>query len=311
MRTRRLGRTPLHVSELGLGTWGLLGGGYGTVAEDVAKDVVQRALALGITLFDVSDSYGGGRAEVSLGQWLPADVCLVTRIGIDATTEPRTRRFSEAFLRQRVEASLRRQKRERLDVCMLHHPALEDVNAGALDVLRAMRAEGKIAHIGAAVTAGEVGRAALRAGAEVLTIPYNLTYLNVYDAVSGDVQVEEAGLLAHSVLAYGLLSGSWTRGMHFDEGDHRADRWLRHELDERLTQIESLRFLVRGSVSTLKEAAVRFPLSQEVTSSVLLGPRTRAQLEDLVRGAGTGPTYLSDSACRELFRTLERLGLDP
>ena len=311
MRQRALGKTGVLVSELGLGTWGLLGGGYGPVDAAVARQVVSRALELGVTLFDVSDAYGAGTAEMHLGDWLPADATLVTRIGVDLSTDPPTRRYTPEFLRSRVEASLLRQRRSHLDVCMLHHPSEDDLRAGALDVLTLLRAEGKLAHSGVASAMPHVARAALRAGANVVTVPYNLSYLDVFEGISGDVQLERAGLIARSVLAYGLLSGTWMRGRSFDEGDHRAERWQRHELDERLSQLDALRFLVRAQIASLRDAAVRFPLSQDVVSSALLGPRSVLQLDELVRGAGTGPTYIPDPAVRELWRSLDRHGLSP
>ncbi len=311
MRQRALGKTGLLVSELGLGTWGLLGAGYGHVDLTVAHDVVNRAMELGVTLFDVSDAYGAGTAEVHLGDWLPAEVTLVTRLGVDLSTYPPTRKYTPEFLRARVEASLLRQRRSYLDVCMLHHPSEEDLRAGALDVLALLRTEGKLAHTGVACATAEVGRAALCAGANVITVPYNLSYLDVFEGISGDVQLERAGLIARSVLAYGLLSGTWTRGRSFEDGDHRAERWQRHELDERLTQLDALRFLVRAQITSLRDAAVRFPLSQEVVSAALLGPRSVGQLDELVRGAGTGPTYIPDAAVRELWRSLARHGLSP
>ena len=290
MRQRLLGKTGVPVSEMGLGTWGLLGVGYGAVDESTARAVVMRALDMGITLFDVSDAYGAGHAEVLLGAWLPKEATLVTRIGVDLSTAPPTRKFTPEFLRARVDASLARQTRDCLDVCMLHHPSAEDLQSGALDVLGALRAEGKVAHAGVAAGSAAVARAALRAGASVVTVPYNLTYLDVFEGVAGDVSLERAGLIVRSVLAYGLLSGTWMRGRSFDDGDHRAERWQRHELDTRLTQLDALRFLVRGHVASLRDAAVRFSLSQEIVSSALLAPRTVAQLEELVRGAGAGPT---------------------
>ena len=67
MRKRPLGNTGLLVSELGLGTWGLSGDGYGPVAEAEQEGVIERALALGITLFETADSYALGGMEKKLG----------------------------------------------------------------------------------------------------------------------------------------------------------------------------------------------------------------------------------------------------
>jgi aryl-alcohol dehydrogenase-like predicted oxidoreductase len=72
MRKRLLGNTGLSVSELGLGTWGLSGDGYASLTESEQDRVIDRALALGITLFETADSYGKGAMEKKLGERLPA-----------------------------------------------------------------------------------------------------------------------------------------------------------------------------------------------------------------------------------------------
>ena len=70
MRKRPLGSTGISVSELGLGTWGLSGDGYTAVPEVEQDAVIDRALALGVTLFETADSYGKGAMEKKLGERL-------------------------------------------------------------------------------------------------------------------------------------------------------------------------------------------------------------------------------------------------
>ena len=61
-----------------------------------------------------------------------------------------------------------------------------------------------------------------------------------------------------------------------------------------MSQLDALRFLVRGDVHTLRAAAVRFVLANHLVSSAVLGPRSVEQLEQLVRETGAGPRYLPD-----------------
>ena len=63
MRQRLLGATSLDVTELALGTWGLSGDGYGPVSEAEQDKVIDRALAMGIRLFETADCYAEGRME--------------------------------------------------------------------------------------------------------------------------------------------------------------------------------------------------------------------------------------------------------
>jgi aryl-alcohol dehydrogenase-like predicted oxidoreductase len=311
---RNLGKTGLRVSEMALGTWGLSGDGYGPVDEREQERVVARALDMGISLVDTADSYGGGRMERLLGRALAkrGDVVVVTKGGTDRTTSPPRKHFEPAYLRASVERSLRRLARERVDVYLLHNPSEQVVETGdAIDALVAMKKEGKIGHWGASVGDLEVGRAVLNKGAEVVEIAYNLVHSSDLHRLAGDVIVSGAGLLAHSTLAYGLLCGDWQPEREFPSGDHRAERWTRLELKRRLEQLGAVRFLVHGDVTTMRAAAVRFVLANTIVTCAVLGPRTVAQLEQIVREVGMGPIYLRDEDLARLPRVLQAVGIDP
>ncbi|HEY2509599.1 MAG TPA: aldo/keto reductase [Polyangiaceae bacterium] len=315
VRLRPLGKTGLVVSELSLGTWGLSGDGYGPLPPEEAEKVIARALEIGFTLFDTADSYGGGAMEVLLGRLLREhargkDAVVVTKIGTDRTTDPARKRFEPEFLRARAEASRKRLGRERLDLLLLHNPSPDALHLGeATSLLADLKKEGLIAHWGVSAGDAEVGRAAIDKGAEVVELGYNLLHAVDLHRLAGDAMVSGAGVLARSTLAHGLLAGTWTKEREFKEPDHRADRWTKLELERRLEQLESLRFLVKGDVRTLRGAAVRFALANHLVSSAVLGPRSVEQLEQLVRETGAGPRYLPDDDLVALPRALGRVGI--
>jgi len=311
---RSLGKTGLRIAEMALGTWGLSGDGYGPVDEREQERVVARALEMGISLVDTSDAYGAGRMERLLGQVLRkrGDVVVVTKGGTDRGTSPARKRFDAPFLRERVEASLRRLVRDRIDVYLLHNPSSAVIENGeAIDTLLDLKREGKIGHWG--VSAGDVatGRAALRRGAEVIELAYNLVRASDLHRLAGEVMVRGAGVLARSTLAYGLLAGTWSPEKEFAEGDHRSDRWTKPEMARRIEQLSSVRFLVHGDVETMRAAAVRFVLANNIVSCAVLGPRSVEQLEDIVREVGMGPVYLRDEDLMRIPRVLQAVGIEP
>lgn len=304
------------VSELAVGTWGLSGDAYGPVDEKDAETVISRALDMGITLFDTSDSYGGGKMEALLGRLCKGkdDVVIVTKGGTDRRLDPPVKRFNEDYLRGSVERSLKRLGREAIPVYMLHCPTrealLDEVDRkGALTILRAMRDEGKIQHIGVSCGSEDVLEQAIEDGAEVVELPYNIFYSGPLTRKTGDIMVRRPGVLVRSVLNYGVLAGLWTRDREFPDTDHRSQRWTRMELEHRVDQLEAVRFLVKGDVTTMRGAAVRFALASHVVSSAVLGPRTVEQLEQLVRETGGGPRYLRDEDLSRLYRELEKVGV--
>ena len=296
-----------------LGTWGLSGDGYGPVDPAVQERVIRRALEMGVSVIDTADAYGAGQMERLIGRAIAdrRDVVVVTKGGTDRATSPPRKRFGASYLRERVEASLRRLAREPIDVYLLHNPSLSVIENGeAFDTLLELKREGKIAHFGLSVGDIDVGRAALRRGAEVIELPYNLVCASDLHRLAGEIMVSGAGVLAHSTLAYGLLSGSWTHEKDFARGDHRADRWTKSDLELRIQQLSAIRFLVRGDVPTMRSAAVRFVLSNNIVSGAVLGPRDVGQLEDIVREVGMGPFYLTDEDLMRIPRALQAVGIE-
>ena len=132
MRKRTLGATGIEVSELALGTWGLSGEGYGPVEEKDQDAVIERALALGVTLFETADSYAGGEMEKRLGRLLPKGeaVRVATKIGTDTASTPPRKRFEPASLKEAAERSRERLGREAIDVLLLHNPSTEAIKRG-------------------------------------------------------------------------------------------------------------------------------------------------------------------------------------
>ncbi|HEX7600246.1 MAG TPA: aldo/keto reductase [Polyangiaceae bacterium] len=311
MRKRPLGKTGLFVSEMSLGTWGLSGDGYGHVDEGVAEAVIARCIEMGMNLVETADAYGGGKMEALLGRVLAnKDVFVVTKGGTDRTTDPPRKRFEGDYLRERVQSSLKRLKRDRLDVYLLHNPSIVALGStNAVETMQALVKEGLIAHWGVSASSDEVARLAIEKGAEVIELAYNLFQGADLHRIAGDIMVAGTGVLARSVLSHGLLSGYWPKDREFPEGDHRSQRWTKLELEQRVNQLDAVRFLVRGDVYTMRAAAVRFVMANSLVSSAVLGPRSVEQAEQLVRETGGGPRYLSDEQLSQLPRSLQKMGI--
>lgn len=313
MRRRPLGATGLEVSELALGTWGLSGDGYSAVAESEQDRVIERARSLGIALFDTAASYAHGAMESRLGARLPDDgkTYIVTRIGTDRDSVPPRKRFDTPFLRTELDRSHTRLKRPVLDVVLLHNPSLAAVERGeATALLSDEVAKKTIRAWGCSVGSAQIGRAAINRGARVIAIPYNAFHSSELKLLEDDVRRGGVGVLAHSVLSYGLLCGHWSWDKEFPPGDHRAERWTTDELRRRIRQLDALRPMVGGPVLTLRSGALRYVLSNPIVSAAVLGPRSALQLDQLVREAGKGPLYLSDEAVTALTARLRDVGVE-
>lgn len=297
------------MSQLSLGTWGLSGDGYGPVSEAVQDEVIHRARAYGITLYETSDVYGRGAMEQRLGKIFGADpsVTIVTKLGTDLSGMPQRKRFDAAYLREACARSSERLARPQIDVVLLHNPAEQTLKSDEIGgVLADLKKEGKIGAWGVSAGSAAVARAALERGAEVLELAYNCFSVADLDGLS--LTPDKVPVLARSVLAYGLLCGQWSETKVFPSGDHRAERWTHEQLRGRLKQLSALSSILGGEVSSLRAAALRFVLANPLVSSAVIGPRNRVQLDQLVREAGQGPEYLPPSTLSRLKDQLVRVG---
>ncbi len=190
------------VSRLGLGTGRLASLGTGNTLR-TAQTLVEAAFCEGITLIDTADTYGSSDCESWLGQVLQPfknAFCISTKAGCRFAEFPRPLslfnqigkkalrivgarpRFDSAYLTRCIEGSLRRLRRERLDIFLLHDPPLEAVsNAEWEPAIMAAKRAGKIGRFGISSPSLDVLRySAASATCEVLQLP-----LVIAAAVSG------------------------------------------------------------------------------------------------------------------------------
>ncbi|MXY29349.1 aldo/keto reductase [Candidatus Poribacteria bacterium] len=206
---RRLGRTELEVTCLGMGGAGL---GRGDVTDDEAVKAVHRAIDLGINYLDTAPLYGESerRVGLALADGWREKIYLATKTG----THPEWRGdFSGPGTRRSVENSLRLLGTDYLDVCLVHDPDSMDpvvAKGGALDELQRMREEGLIKFIGLGVRQHEFHKTAIETG----VVDVILTYLD-YTLLSQTANEWllplasecDIGIINGSPIAMGLLSG--------------------------------------------------------------------------------------------------------
>jgi aryl-alcohol dehydrogenase-like predicted oxidoreductase len=284
MRHRVLHGDGATTSELVLGTWGLAGFGYGNVEPGVFEAVVERAATQGITLVDTAEHYGDALTRLRpLLASLP-QLGLMVRVGVRLVDGRLVRSLDRERVSQGLRSAVAATGRARIDVALLHTPTAEELrDGGCVEALREGVRAGLVRTWGASVTGVPEAHAAIDAGALVLALPFHAFHQPVFRAIASRARGRGVRVMAHSVLAYGLLAGRWAPDHRFAEDDHRADRWAPAELRARVEQLEILKRLVRGEVHGLRSAALRYVLDQEGITAAIVGPRSVAQLDELVR----------------------------
>ncbi len=311
MRQRPFAIPGVSVSELTLGTWGLSGDGYGPVSEQEQDRVIIRARALGITGFETADIYAAGAMETRLGALLglDRDALIITKVGTDIGSQPPRKRFDPNWLRESIERSAARLKRNVLDLVLLHNPSAQTLRRGdAVGVMRELQAEGRLRSWGVSAGSTEVAEAALDLKVPALQLAFNCLWVADFRRLEERLREEKTCVLARSVLAHGLLCGFWPGERVFSELDHRARRWTPDELKRRLHQLDALRPLVRNEVNSLRSAALRWVLNHKEIATAVIGPRTVSQLDQLVRDIGSGPPYLPEDSLSGLEMRMQDFG---
>nr|KJR73497.1 MAG: aldo/keto reductase [Thermoproteus sp. AZ2] len=282
MRYRRLGRA--LVSEISFGAW-VLGGMYGRIEGEEARRLVEKAVDLGINLFDAADVYGAGAAERALGSLLAGrEVYVTTKVGYDFSGPRPVRRYDPAYVKRAIEASVERLGRRPLAILM-HNPTAEDVEGGyaGFAALAKQYADLSGVALGPETDVLEQGLAALRAGAEALMF--------VFNALEQDPALEliERGagryLMARVPHATGALA---TRAAPITPGDHRSLRdpaWLKaaREVAER-----EIAPLAKELGLTLSQYALKYVLSYPI-ATVVVTATSPEELEEFAEASDGRP----------------------
>ncbi|MCH6258715.1 aldo/keto reductase [Puniceicoccaceae bacterium K14] len=297
MKKRRLGRTDLHCSEIGLGTWALGSSVYGAVEKVESERLIQGSIDKGVNFFDTAPLYGtkekDGVAESVLSDGLGArrsDVIISTKFGRTATNVV-PGRFNAKEARLSCEASLRRLSRDWIDLLFFHSPFTpSEIDDDVWMELGKMQEEGKVRFLGHSVSmyndTCEMSADWLRDrkvdAIQVVLSPFNReTRPLIETALRLD-----CGVVARECMANGFLSGAITKDTVFAEGSLNG-RYSREEIGERVDYAEALRgVLVGEDVKTLSEATYRWVLDQPGVSLALSGAKNLAELEDSIQAAG-------------------------
>jgi aryl-alcohol dehydrogenase-like predicted oxidoreductase len=282
----RLDATDLEVSRLCLGGWQIGGLAFGHVPDDEVERIFLRALDLGVNFFDLAPSYGRTRAEELAGRLLPHrdDVVVATKVGLswgeDLVVHPD---LSPASIRREIEESLRRLRRETIDLYLVHWPDPATPIADSFATLEALRAEGKIRYLGVCnYEQPELHEVVRHAAICALQSRYNLLQQENRDDIDF---CRERGMafLAHSSLATGLLTGKYADGVQFEDGRSRFDLFRGEGLKRALARVAELKEEAAARGTSVLSMALAFILDTPGVHVAVVGTRSPEQLEGAVR----------------------------
>ena len=290
MQYRQLGKSPLKVSALCLGT--MMFGDQTDIAE--ARRIVQHAQEHGVNFIDTADVYSIGKSETMVGELLKGrrhEWIVATKIGNKMSDQPNEAGYSRTWMMRECDASLSRLATDYIDVYYLHR----DYNGMDLEEpLRAIDAllqAGKIRYWGVSNFRGW-RIAQLAHTARALNMPGPVVCQPYYNLLNRQPEVDllpacahyGLGVVPYSPIARGVLSGKYVPGREPAEGTRagRGDkRIMQTEFrEESLVIAQALKAYCEQRPTALTHFATAWVLANKAVSAVIAGPRTLLQWQD-------------------------------
>lgn len=294
MEHRHLGRSGLQVSVVGLGC-----NNFGRRIDAVqAKEVVDRALDLGINFFDTANVYGAGQSEEFLGRALEGrrqDVVIATKFGMRMGEQPMESGGSRRHLIASVEASLRRLGTDYIDLLQFHTPDSRTPIEETLRALDDLVREGKVRYIGhsnfAAWQAAEAHFVARAAGLTPFISAqneYNLLDRRIERELVPACRAYGVSVLPYFPLASGFLTGKYRPGEPPPAGTRLAGAGPlagRVLNDRNFNTLQRLEAIAAARGRSMLELAIGWLASQPHVASVIAGATKPGQVEENVAAA--------------------------
>ena len=312
MRTNKLGRTGLFVSELCLGTM-TFGGGegmwkqIGALDQADAERLVGRAIDAGVNFIDTADVYAEGLSEQITGQALRnlkvprENVVIATKAFGSTGPSPNSGGNARVHLIDAIKTSLKRLQLDHVDLYQIHgfDPATPiEETVRALDTLVQ---HGHVRYIGVSNWAAwqimkAIGIAERQGLArfESLQAYYTLAGRDLEREIVPMLRSEAVGLMVWSPLAGGLLSGKYARDAEASEGRRAAFDFPPVDRERAYACIDAMRPMAEQRGVSVAQIALAWLLHQKVVSSVIIGARRLDQLDDNIAATNvelTGPEH--------------------
>ncbi len=302
MEKRKLGRTGMDITPMGLGTWAIGGDGvmgWGPQEDRDSIAAIRRALDRGINWIDTAPVYGFGHAEEvvanALRQIEPAQrPYIFTKCSLVWQKDHKPfHSLKVASVRREVEESLRRLHVSAIDLMQIHWATFppgspdSDIEEGWA-TLAELKRQGKVRHIGVSnFTVSQLQRVQVIEPVETLQPPYSMLMRDMETAVLPYCAQQDIGVLAYSPLHHGLLTGSLTREhvASLPKTDWRtcfSAAFREPNLTRNLHLVERLREIGARHGRTPAEVAIAWTLHHPAVTAAIVGARRPGQVDGFV-----------------------------
>ena len=323
MKTKRLGRTGLKVSEVCLGTMTF---GY-QCDQQTSFEIMDEAAASGITFIDTADVYPVpvsletvGRTEEIVGRWLLGkreEFVLATKCRMQMGAGANDGGLSRKHVLSAIDASLRRLGTDYVDLYQVHAPDTDTPIDETLRALDTIVQSGKARYIGCSNFQGWQLAKALwtseRLGIarfDSVQPRYNLLFREIEHDLVPLCDDQQVGVIIYNPLAGGLLTGKHRRdappaeNTRFAVAGYYKDRYWNEACFD---AVERLGGFLKERGKSLTHAAIAWTLNQRSVSSVIVGATSAEQLRDTLKGVDVDLDQEELEECNRVWYELPRV----
>jgi aryl-alcohol dehydrogenase-like predicted oxidoreductase len=313
VQKRRLGRSDLEVSALGLGCMGMSFGYGPAVDKRQAISLIRSAVERGITFFDTAEVYGPFTNEELVGEAVApvrSQVVIATKFGFDLdpnTGQQRGLNSRPEHIRQVAEASLKRLKTDVIDLFYQHRVdpkvPIEDVAGAVRDLIR----EGKVRHLGLSEAGAQtIRRAHAVQPVTALQSEYSLWWREPEGEILPTLEELGIGLVPFSPLGKGFLTGAIDESTTFDSADFRnvVPRFTPEARKANQALVDRLGDIAAGKHATPAQIAIAWLLAQKPWIVPIPGT---TKLHRLAENIGAAAVELTPGELRDIDTTVSKL----
>ncbi len=305
MNKKQLPGTDIMLSPITYGAFAIGGWFWGGADEGEAIKAIETAIDNGVTTIDTAPVYGMGHSENVVGNTIKGKrdkVQLLTKFGMrwDTTsgdfafdtndndgTPVKVYKFNgKESVMEECERSLKRLQTDYIDLLQMHWPDSTTPIEETMEALEILKQQGKIRAAGVCNCPIDLLK---RAGKVTLVSTNQVAYSMVNRGIEKELVPfclkNGIGILPHTSLQKGLLTGKIKPGHLFGEGDHRAgNAFFKEPVHSAvMTMLEEINFIAVERGISLAQLAINWTMQQPAITSVLVGARNAAQMLDNVK----------------------------
>lgn len=324
MYFRKLGKSSSKVSAMGMGCWAIGGPfkskdgrllAYGNVNDKESIETIQKAMEIGVNIFDTAEAYGRGHSEEVLGQALKDrrdEVIIATKFS--SVYEPKTQtNFQKTAilekLQEAVDKSLKRLQTDYIDIYQLHNARQDPTSALLIgDCLEELVDEGKIHYYG--WSTDDASRAEQFAKSKHCTaIQYVLTVTRINTPIAKLCEENNLAGIIRSPFASGILTGKYTKDTKrnpdhmLSETDFNAERYIKT-----FQALDQFKELLIEQDRTLVQGILGYIWAKNDRTIPIPGAKTVNQITENAKALELGP--ISQQVMREIDSIFSELQVD-